>query len=280
MMHDKDRFNREQGESFTLQHNVKGKTIPSWVKQFEKNEAGRVHQRSNSVVIYHDVLSFSNRDTKNLSLEKIEDMGRKYIELRNENALYIAIPHQDKDHWHVHFCISGVEISGLANRVSRGEFANIKKELERYQIEKYPELSNSIVHHDTPKKKEILSEKEFQLTKRTKMPSERVKTKELVGRIYKESNSKEDFYKRLGDAGLKTYNRGGRVYGIDGDRKMRFSTLGFDEKKIESLDVTLEFDKIRDDSKNQQYDKSSSRDFDAEELEESNKNEADVDYER
>lgn len=248
MMHDKDRYKDERGESFVLQHNVQGKTTQSWVKQYEKNELNRVHQRSNSVKMYHDILSWSNKDTEQMSLEKMEDMARKYVELRNEDAMYIAIPHRDKDHWHLHFCISGVEIeTGLANRVSRDEFKTIKKELQQYQIEKYPELSHSIVNHDGTKKKEIINEKEYQLTKRTKEPSERDSTKALLTTIYKQSTSKEDFYQRIQDNGLKTYERGGKTYGIDGDRKMRFSTLGFDDKKIDTLDATIEFGRLRND---------------------------------
>ena len=42
------------------------------------------------------------------------------------------------------------------------------------------------------------------------------------------------------------YERGGKNYGIEGDRKMRFSTLGFDDKEIDTLDATLEFEKIRE----------------------------------
>lgn len=248
MVHDKDRYKDERGESFVLQHNVTGKTIKSWVKQFEQNEANRLYQRSNSVKIYHDILSWSNKDTQNMTLEKMQDMAQKYIELRNENALWVAVPHRDKDHWHVHFAMSGVEIeTGKSSRVSREQFKEIKKELQQYQIEKYPELTHSIVDHEKSKKKEPVSEREYQLTKRTKQPSERERTKDILTKLYKRSNSKEDFYKRIQDNGLKMYERGGKTYGIEGDRKMRFSTLGFDDKKIDTLDTTLEFERLRND---------------------------------
>ncbi|HRI34693.1 MAG TPA: relaxase/mobilization nuclease domain-containing protein [Saprospiraceae bacterium] len=248
MMHDKDRYKDERGESFVLQRNVTGRTIKSWNKQFEKNETNRLYQRSNSVTMYHEILSWSNKDTKNMTIDKMKDMADKYMEIRSENSMFIAIPHQDKTHWHMHFCISGTQIeTGLASRVSREEFKNIKKEIQQYQIEKYPELSNSIVNHDGTKKKEIINEKEYQLTKRTKQPSEKERTKELLTMIYKQSASKEDFYKRIQDKGLKIYERGGRTYGIEGDRKMRFSTLGFDDKKIDTLDTTIEFERLRND---------------------------------
>ena len=146
------------------------------------------------------------------------------------------------------------------------EFKEIKKELQQYQIEKYPELTHSIVDHEKSKKKESVSEKEYQLTKRTKQPSERERTKELLTKLYKQSNSKEDFYKRIQDNGLKMYERGGKNYGIDGDRKMRFSTLGFDNKKIDTLDATIEFEKIRNDEIENDREKEDKKDTSNQEL--------------
>lgn len=278
MMHDKDRYKDERGESFVLQHNVTGKTIKSWNKQYEKNEEKRLYQRSNSVTMYHEILSWSNKDTKNMTLDKMKDMASKYMELRSENAMFVAVPHQDKTHWHVHFCISGTQIeTGLASRVSREEFKNIKKEIQQYQIEKYPELSNSIVNHDGTKKKEIINEKEYQLTKRTKQPSEKERTKELLTTLYKQSNSKEDFYKRIQDNGLKTYERGGKKYGIEGDRKMRFSTLGFDDKKIDTLDATIEFERLRNDEPERE-DKSMSNEKEDENIIEQEKDDDSIQY--
>ncbi|MDB5227826.1 MAG: hypothetical protein JWN78_2019 [Bacteroidota bacterium] len=247
MMHDKDRYQDEYGDSFVLKHNVTGRTIRSMTKQFEKNEENRLHHRSNSVRMYHEVLSWSNKDTKNMTVGKMQDMAKKYIELRGENSMFVAVPHRDKTHWHVHFCISGTKIeTGLASRISRDEFKNIKKEIQQYQIEKYSELSNSIVNHDTSKKKEFVSESEYQFTKRTKQLSEKERTKELLTKIYKQSTSKKDFYKRIQDKGLKIYDRGGKKYGIEGDRRMRFNTFGFDDRKIDALDTTIEFRQLRD----------------------------------
>jgi hypothetical protein len=246
MMHDKDRYKDERGDSFVLQHNVTGRTVKSWVKQYEKNEDNRLYLRSNSVRMYHEILSWSNKDTQSMTVDKMQDMAKKYIELRGENSMFVAVPHRDKTHWHVHFCISGTKIeTGLASRISRDEFKNIKKEIQQYQIEKYPELSNSIVNHDRSKKKELVNEREYQLTKRTKQPSEKEHTKALLTKLYKQSTSKENFYKRIQNKGLKIYDRGGKKYGIEGDRKMRFSTLGFDDKKIDILDAALEFEKMR-----------------------------------
>jgi len=49
MIHDKDRLFDEKGKSFLLTHNVKGKNMDSWVRQFEKNETFRLRKRSDSV---------------------------------------------------------------------------------------------------------------------------------------------------------------------------------------------------------------------------------------
>lgn len=77
MMHDDDRLT--SGGSFVLQHNIKGKTIDDWVQAFEHNEQGRIYKRSNNVKMYHEILSFSNRDIQKITTKTLKDIAKKYI---------------------------------------------------------------------------------------------------------------------------------------------------------------------------------------------------------
>ena len=215
MVKDSDRYKDLDGLSFILKHNVSGHNIREWTRSFEETEERRVNQRVNNVKVFHEILSWSNKDVKHMSLEKMKEMARQYITIRNENASYIAVPHRDKKHWHVHFCISAVEAkTGKAIRVSREEFKAIKEKIQQFQIEKYPELSNSVVNHSKKAKQPVI-EPEYQQTKRTGQLSEKEKMKQQLETIFRSSTSKADFYTKVHEQGLSTYERGGKVCGIE-----------------------------------------------------------------
>lgn len=225
-----------KGPSFVIRHNVRGTTTREWAACFERNEKGRQHRRSNAVKVFHEVMSIHPRDRKHITEERLKDLARKYIELRNPDALYVAIPHRDKGHWHVHFCISGVEaVTGKSLRISKEQFGVFKQKVQAYQIERYPELSNSVVNH-RQKAKGKTPEREYQLVNRTKGPSERERVQKTVEQCFRASLSLADFHARLQAQGLNTYERNGQVAGIAGDRKMRFSSMGLDKARMRSLD--------------------------------------------
>jgi len=90
------------------------------------------------------------------------------LELRSGKWIGDCYPHFNKTHYHIHFCISGVEIeTGKSLRISKEEFKLVKEKLQEYQLEKYPELSNSVVEHGR-KAKQPIKNREYQLTKRIK----------------------------------------------------------------------------------------------------------------
>ena len=148
MLHDKDRLFDDKGYSFAITHNLKGDSIESWVKQFKANEEYRQHKRANSVILTHEIISFHKDDAKDISLDKLENMAREYILQRNPNGIYVAVPHFDKEHYHIHVCASGIEYkTGKALRLAKADLQKLKQKVQQYQIEKYPELDKSIVRH-------------------------------------------------------------------------------------------------------------------------------------
>jgi len=245
MINDKDRLFDKEGKSFAITHNLKGDSIDEWTKQFKANEKYRQHKRANSVILTHEILSW-HKDEKDISLGKLENMAREYIQKRNPNGMYVAVPHFDKDHYHVHLCCSGIEYrTGKAMRLAKKDLQVLKQNVQQYQLDKYPELSKSVVNHGKQKKEYALSaEKEYQYQQRTGRATDKEQVIGMLKTCYKKANSKEDFFDMLKVTGLKPYVRGGRISGvIFSERKFRLKTLGFTENRIEELEKALKHSK-------------------------------------
>jgi len=248
MIHEKGRLFDQEGGSFVITHNLKGNKIDGWVKQFKENETYRKRKRSNSVLLTHEILSWHKNDTENISLEKMEEMAREYIQMRNPNGIYIAVPHFDKNHYHIHICASGVEYrTGKSLRMSKVGFQKLKKNIQNYQVERFPELSNSIVAHGR-KDKSLISEKEYQFKLRTRRATDKELLTEILKTCYNSSVSKDDFLGKLKVCKLKTYDRSGKITGVlFGNHKFRFNRLGFTSDRLEKLNKSIKREKeLRD----------------------------------
>jgi len=242
MVNDKDRLFDQEGHSFAITYNLKGDTIEEWDNQFRANEEFRQHRRANSVILTHEILSWHRDDAKDISLGKLEDMARQYIRLRNPNGMYVAVPHFDKEHYHVHICTSGIEYSsGKTMRLAKKDLQELKQKIQQYQIEKYPELSKSIVNHGKQKKEyALLSEKEYWCKQRTARASDKEQVIGILKTCYKMAISKDDFFNKLKECGLSTYIRGGRISGVVYcERKFRLKRLGFADERLMELDKTF-----------------------------------------
>jgi len=242
MVNDKDRLFDQEGHSFAITFNLKGDTIEEWDNQFRANEEFRQHRRANSVILTHEILSWHRDDAKDISLGKLEDMARQYIRFRNPNGMYVAVPHFDKEHYHVHICTSGIEYrSGKTMRLAKKDLQELKQKIQQYQIEKYPELSKSIVNHGKQKKEyALLSEKEYQWKQRTARATDKEQVIGILKTCYKMAISKDDFFDMLKECGLSTYIRGGRISGVVYcERKFRLKRLGFADERLMELDKTF-----------------------------------------
>lgn len=258
LINDKDRLFDSKGRSFVITHNIKGDSISAWVKQYQANELKRYRKRNDSNYLTHEIISFHDEDIKNISLEKLEIIGREYIKQRNPQGLYVAVPHYDTDHIHLHFCVSGIGKTGRSLGTSKSGLEKLKKDIQHYQQIHFPELSKSIVNHgekaERYKKKLIkkeAGEKEIPLTDKEKQFKQRTgretKKEQIIGILktcYKKSNSKSDFFQLLKESGLVTYERNGKITGVKYlNIKFRFSRLGFTEQKIEDLNKFIEREK-------------------------------------
>ena len=238
ILNDKDRLLDKNGNSFVITKNLYGRSIEGWEKQLKENEMHRLHKRSNSVYLSHEILSWHREDAKNISPAKMESMARQYIRLRNPKGIFVAVPHFDKEHFHVHLLVSGVEYkSGKVMRLSKINLSKLKQDIEQYQKEKFPELSKSIVAYEKTKVLPIKTEKEYQFKYRAGRETEKEKVVIKVNACFKKANSKANFFQLLAEAGLKTYERSGRITGvIQGNYKFRFKRIGYAEDKLEELE--------------------------------------------
>ncbi|MCU0435373.1 MAG: relaxase/mobilization nuclease domain-containing protein [Bacteroidia bacterium] len=244
MCESQDRLFDASGKSFTILHNVRGKGIGDWARSFRENEQHRLRTRKNSVYLNHEIISFHRDDSDALTLPKLESLVREYIQLRNPNGCYVAVPHFDRFHVHVHICSSAVQYrTGESMRMSRGEFALLKKNIQDFQQKEFPELSRSVVRHGR-KADGVTSDKEVQYMRRTGKLSKRYEVREVVQECKRRAGTQDEFYALLKVKGIETYVRGGKVYGvIYSGRRYRFTNLGIETNVINTQSLKRGIDK-------------------------------------
>lgn len=223
-----------------LKQNIFGETVDDMSKEYLDNESNREYKRNGVNRMYHEILSLHSNDTHRVNDEILRDIAREYMRLRNEHALIISAPHQDKNHVHWHFCVSGTELSGKSLRITKQAFNQIKKDLQAYQIAKYPELQHSIINFDKPSKS-LITDKEHQVVQRLGK-SKKILVKEQIEAIYDKSNSQSHFNELIIEAGFSPYVRGAKSSGItlEDGRNIRFKSLGFDAERLQELDKRAE----------------------------------------
>ncbi|MBK9721965.1 MAG: relaxase/mobilization nuclease domain-containing protein [Saprospiraceae bacterium] len=221
-----------------LKHNLKSRTTKGWTKELDKNFELRMHRRIDNIRLHHTIISFSNKDKKQVNQDLLKDITKKYIELRGKDNQYLVSTHHDKEHIHLHIIMSAHKyLTGESNRISRQEFKDLKLALDSYQKERYPELVHSLPSHGKSQKLQ-LSDPELKLLDRQGKLSHKQELLETVQTVYSKSKSLDNFLSELKSEGYNSYSRGGKIYGVEDEsgRHYRFKTLGFDLNKLEELD--------------------------------------------
>lgn len=234
MVHKKDRLFNSGGKSLMITHNIKGNTLEDWVQQFKYNEHFRLKKRIDSVYCTHEILSWHRNDSSKVTPKKLEDIARAYIKLRNPRGMYIVVPHFDKDHYHLHICASGIEYrTGKSMRMSKQAFAKLKVDIQEYQIQKYPELSESRVRHGKA------GEKGIEKAKATPRERNKEKVQAILKTCFKKANSTKSFIQLIKESELETYLRAGKLAGVVyKEKKFRLNKIGFPNEKIYELETT------------------------------------------
>lgn len=217
-------------------HNLrtKGDEVKEIEKEFRAN-ASHCLKRVNGIVLYHEVLALAGEDRELATPEILLDLGRKYLELRASQALAFGAVHLEQSTPHLHFVISGNLIeSSKKLRLSKREFDQVKRELERYQRERYPFLEHSVVFQEkerdrgrvqtTPTEQERARRIKEQ-GKRELSDKEKARERFLACLI---ATSQEEFESKLRENGIEMYVRGSTAGIQDSATRLKFRlrTLG------------------------------------------------------
>ncbi len=232
----------ERNNGFELSKFIKGKnlSVEELSSQFLSNEAFRIVKRKNSVVLYMDILSFHPRDAERLTNDKLHQITLKYLSLRAPKSIAVATIHRnEKDHTHIHIIFSGIEYkTGNSIRMSKEDFQNkVKLEMEKYQQKTFPELMLSKIKHEKSfiPKKEQKKDSEIIMEIQGEIP-EKQKILKVIEEVFTTATSEKDFYQKLESKNIKLYSRNGKIVGIEGNRKFRFSRLGYTTELLQSLE--------------------------------------------
>lgn len=207
--------------------------LESISKEFEINSEFRKQKGSSRNILYHEILSFSEEDKKHLTLEIIQDLCMKYLELRSPNCLAYAKVHGDTKNPHIHLMISSNEyLKSKQHWISKQRFKQIKQELEFYQIEKYPKLTQSLPTTRKSPQRHSSNDKEVQMKKRGEIPTKE-KLKFFVLDFLDKSKNLSEYNDQLDKYDLKEYTRSEKPYGIidlNTQKKYRYKTLGIQDE--------------------------------------------------
>jgi len=120
----------ELEKGFLLTRFIKGKdkSAEAISKQFYLNEQYRIHKRKNNVKLHMDILSFKKEDSYRLTNDKLKKIARKYISLRANHSISLAV-------------LYGIEYkTGRSVRISKDFFRDeVKLVMERFQEREFPE---------------------------------------------------------------------------------------------------------------------------------------------
>ena len=261
-------INKETNKTQTIIHNFYNQDLENIQEEFTRN-SNHIKNSKGKNYLYHEIISLSpnQQHIKTKDLENILiDLGKKYIEKRAKNNLVYGKIHQEKNHIHLHLCISANEInSDKRLRLSKADFLKIQKELEIYKEQKYKNLEEATIYQkinqaqdyqekegfkystENPhaKDKGKISRREQELKQRTKSPTKRELIRESTLKIFKTSNTKEELLKNLKLNNFELYQRG-RTIGVKDlktNRNYRLKTLGINQEYQELKDKITQIEK-------------------------------------
>ena len=196
---------------------------------------------SNRVFMFHEILSFGSGDKSKITPEMVQDIIQKYLQLRGDDLVCIAIAHFNTDSVHCHIVSGGTRYrDSTSSGLRKSDLLKIKQELEIYVQQNYPQLEHSHIQHGQGQ--QYISEKEYQAGKNGLTKKEELRL--LIEQILSASKSRTQFTEKLAKAGYLTYerNRDGMLSGIVSEQgqKHRFSTLGISLEQVQQLTTAQE----------------------------------------
>ncbi len=228
-----------------IAHNLRSLDIEDIIHDFIGNDHYRKQTRA-TTRWYHEILSIGALDADKVDDKMLERIAQKYIEMRSPNALCFAVAHTSEAHKHIHFCLSGTEFRNKTTlRMDNKTFRDLRVGFEKWQQKELPELQHSLVYLNSEKEKRrqrgkgASLEREYQTQKRLAAKGQltnKQQLQEAVQQAFSRSRTKKQFYERLRQSGIETYERVGKITGVITNRKYRFTSIGITKSMLLSLD--------------------------------------------
>lgn len=209
-----------------------------WVQQFKVNDDSRSFNHKKRTVLRHEIIAFAPEDNTHLTREKLEDFIRFYFKHRSPRSKVVAGVHYERS-VHIHFVHSGVGVDGKSTRIDRDDFKKFKIRLQEYQKDKYPELSRSIVSHNSKSKNLKLKRttQEQNMKRHREVLSDKEKLSQAIKKLASGCKSLEQLAKKLQANNYRPYYRNGKLTGIwmSDKRKLRLTTLGVSKEHLKQM---------------------------------------------
>jgi hypothetical protein len=133
------------GKTLLIKQNLRGAEPKDWAREYLTNESKRISKNKRARGFYHCIISLHPKDSVHVTTDMLEKIARQFIRLRCPDSLVVATAHQD-EHIHLHLAISSVAYgSGKSIRMDKSEFAEMLREMERYQEREFGQLQFSMV---------------------------------------------------------------------------------------------------------------------------------------
>lgn len=142
----------EEVPSFLIRHNVEGFTPKAVTEEFQERYQQRRYRGKNGNSMHHLVLSWHPDDNPNLSNDAAEDMAYTFLERYAPDALGYGTIHRNKEHVHLHLMVSNTNADHRSIRLTKAEFAEVKRETWAYQRQHYPEIQHSYDEKEAKKR--------------------------------------------------------------------------------------------------------------------------------
>ncbi len=220
-------------------HNIYESASPERAIAELEHNATFLPKRANGNFCYHEIIALEEcSEISRFKQERILfDLVRRYVSIRAPRQLVYGRMHLDKN-LHFHLCISANAARGKQRIwLSKAQFANIQSELERYKLEKYPELGSRSFYGQRGKHKQFQAENdyrpivrpsEFEYSKRTGNQSRKEQLRSLLLPIFANASGLEILKRNLTNHDIGYYCRGKTEGIVDyrSGKRYRLKTLG------------------------------------------------------
>lgn len=223
--------NAQTGAAFVHNLYASGQDRAEVVGQFLDNYR-YLPERKGGNALYHELVALEPQPhmTSGEIEAALHDLAEQYCQQRAPHQLAWGRVHHDTDFPHIHLMISANAVrSDRRVRMDRSYFANVQRDLERWQAEHLPELKGQPVYNrQTEKETPQQPIQEGEMVRRTKSPSRKQEVFETVRESLSNARNRSQAEKTLRMAGFELYQRGQNwgVVDLNSGRRYRLQTLG------------------------------------------------------